>query len=164
MLCNRVFAVPVCAKSLQSRLTLCNPVDYSPPVRGILHVRILEWVACLPPGYIPNLGIKLLSPILQADSLTLSYWGRPPAVWRGHFENLQITEAFIYFWSCERWPGLCYTLYLPSYSLIDVPIFLNGNSTVVLHQGWFCPLGDIWPCLQTCLIVTLVGGGGGTLL
>ena len=36
------------AKSLQSCLTLCNPVDGSPPgspVPGILQARILEWVA-----------------------------------------------------------------------------------------------------------------------
>ena len=38
----------VSAKSLQSCLTLCDPVDYSPPdsfVHKILHARILEWVA-----------------------------------------------------------------------------------------------------------------------
>ena len=37
-----------CAKSLQSCLTLCNPMDCSPPgssVQGILQARILEWVA-----------------------------------------------------------------------------------------------------------------------
>ena len=36
------------AKSLQSCPTLCNPIDSSPPgssVPGILHARILEWVA-----------------------------------------------------------------------------------------------------------------------
>jgi len=36
------------AKSLQSCLTLCDPVDCSPPgssVHGILQARILEWVA-----------------------------------------------------------------------------------------------------------------------
>ena len=36
------------AKSLQSRLTLCNPIDGSPPgspVPGILQVRTLEWGA-----------------------------------------------------------------------------------------------------------------------
>ena len=36
------------AKSLQFCLTLCNPLDYSPPVssvHGILQARILEWVA-----------------------------------------------------------------------------------------------------------------------
>ena len=36
------------AESLQSCLTLCNPIDSSPPgsaVPGILQARILEWVA-----------------------------------------------------------------------------------------------------------------------
>ena len=36
------------AKSLQSCLTLCNPIDDSPPgspVPGILQARTLEWVA-----------------------------------------------------------------------------------------------------------------------
>ena len=35
------------AKSLQSCLTLCDPIDRSPPgspVRGILQARTLEWV------------------------------------------------------------------------------------------------------------------------
>ena len=38
----------VCAKSLLSCLTLCDPMDLSPPgssVNGILQARILEWVA-----------------------------------------------------------------------------------------------------------------------
>ena len=36
------------AKSLQSCLTLCDPIDVSPrgsPVPGILQARTLEWVA-----------------------------------------------------------------------------------------------------------------------
>ena len=36
------------AKSLQSRPTLCDPIDGSPPgslIPGILQTRILEWVA-----------------------------------------------------------------------------------------------------------------------
>ena len=40
--------IPAAAKSLQSCLTLCNPIDGSPPgspVPGILQARILEWVA-----------------------------------------------------------------------------------------------------------------------
>ena len=45
---------PVCvqAKSLQSCLTLCRPIDYSPPgssIHGILQTRILEW-AVMPPS------------------------------------------------------------------------------------------------------------------
>ena len=38
----------MCAKSLQLCLTLCNPIDGSPPgspVPGILQARTLEWVA-----------------------------------------------------------------------------------------------------------------------
>ena len=38
----------MCMLSLQSCLTLCDPMDCSPPgcsVRGILQARILEWVA-----------------------------------------------------------------------------------------------------------------------
>ena len=41
-------AAAAAAKSLQSRLTLCDPIDSSPPgspVPGILQVRTLEWVA-----------------------------------------------------------------------------------------------------------------------
>ena len=38
----------MCAKSVQSCLTLCDPMEYSPPgssVHGILQARVLEWVA-----------------------------------------------------------------------------------------------------------------------
>ena len=41
-------SVHVCAKSLQQCLSLCDPLDCSSPgssVHGILHSRILEWVA-----------------------------------------------------------------------------------------------------------------------
>ena len=37
----------VCAKSLQSCLTLCDPMDYGPSgssVHGVLQAEILEWV------------------------------------------------------------------------------------------------------------------------
>ena len=45
--CTQVFAVAA-AKSLQSCLTLCDPIDGSPPgslVPEILQARTLEWVA-----------------------------------------------------------------------------------------------------------------------
>ena len=56
----------------QSCLTLCDPMDYSPPgssVHGILQARILEWVAMLPSGDLPNPEIKPGSPARQAGSL-----------------------------------------------------------------------------------------------
>ena len=42
------FAAAAAVKSLQSCLTLCDPIDGSPPgspVPGILQARTLEWVA-----------------------------------------------------------------------------------------------------------------------
>ena len=45
---NLMFAAAAAAKSLQSCLTLCDPIDGSPPgssVHGILQARTLEWVA-----------------------------------------------------------------------------------------------------------------------
>ena len=41
-------AAAAAAKSLQSCLTLCDPIDVSPPgspIPGILQARTLEWVA-----------------------------------------------------------------------------------------------------------------------
>ena len=46
-------AAAAAAKSLQSCLTLCNPIDGSPlgfSVPGILQARTLEWVAISFPG------------------------------------------------------------------------------------------------------------------
>ena len=60
----------MCAKLLQLCLTLCDPMACSPPgssVHGILQARILEWVAIIPPGNLPDLGIEarsLMSPAL----------------------------------------------------------------------------------------------------
>ena len=45
---NRIFSAAAAAKSFQLCLTLCDPIDGSPPgspVPGILQARTLEWVA-----------------------------------------------------------------------------------------------------------------------
>ena len=45
---NSICAAAAAAKSLQSRPTLCDPIDGSPPgcpIPGILQARTLEWVA-----------------------------------------------------------------------------------------------------------------------
>ena len=47
-LCNLMDYTAAAAKSLQSCLTLCDPIDSSPPgspIPGILQARTLEWVA-----------------------------------------------------------------------------------------------------------------------
>ena len=71
------------SKSLQSCLTLRNPVVSSPPgfsVHVILQARILEWLLFPSPEDLPNPGIEpapLKAPALQVDSLPLGHQGSP---------------------------------------------------------------------------------------
>ena len=63
----------VCVKLLQLCLTLYDLMDCSPPgssVHGILQARILEWIACPPPGDLPDPGIK------PASFMSLALAGR----------------------------------------------------------------------------------------
>ena len=77
-------------KLLQSCLTLCDPMDYSPPgspVHGILQVRILEWVAM--PSSRASFPTQGLNPHLlsllrwQVGSLPLAPPGKPFSKPRG---------------------------------------------------------------------------------
>ena len=83
----------VCVLVTQSCLTLCNPMNCSPPaffvhgilqaripepgfsVYGILQARILEWIAIPFSEDLPNPGIQPWSPVSQADSLPLEQQG-----------------------------------------------------------------------------------------
>ena len=47
----------------------CSPNLPDSSVQGILQARILEWVAIPSPEDLPDPGIELGSPTLQADSL-----------------------------------------------------------------------------------------------
>ena len=72
----------VCVRphSLQSWLTLCNPVICRPPGSSVYRIsQTKTWseLPCLPPGDLPNPGIKPVSPALQ-DSYPLSHLGSPP--------------------------------------------------------------------------------------
>ena len=68
----------------QSCLTLCDPIDCSPPVvgyivHGIFQARILKWIV-IPfskGSSQPNPGIEPRSPVLQADSLPAEPQGKP---------------------------------------------------------------------------------------
>ena len=65
------------AYSLQSCLTLCDPIDGSPPGSSVHGILQASGLPCPPPMDLPNPGIKLGSPALQADSSLLSYQGSP---------------------------------------------------------------------------------------
>ena len=55
-----------------------SPPDSS--VHGILQERIMEWVACSPPGDLPKPGIEPRSLALQVDSLQSEPPGKPSSV------------------------------------------------------------------------------------
>ena len=71
------------AKSLQSCLTLCNPIYCSLPgssVHGIFQARILEWVAMPSLRDLPDPGIELaslMSPATTGRFLPLAPPGKP---------------------------------------------------------------------------------------
>ena len=61
-------------------LTLCDPMDCSPPgssVHGISQARILEWLPFPPPGDLPDPGIKPASPALAGGFFAIEPPGKP---------------------------------------------------------------------------------------
>ena len=75
--------VCVCPPSLQSCLTLWDPKDWSLPGSSVHEDRQEYWsgLPCLPPGDLPDPGIKpesLMSPALAGGFFTTS------ASWKGH--------------------------------------------------------------------------------
>ena len=77
----------------QSCLTLCDPMDCSLPgssVHGILRAGTLEWVTILSPGDLLNLGIKPVSPTLQADSLPYEPPGKPTHVYVYKYRHMHL--------------------------------------------------------------------------
>ena len=69
------------AQSLQLCLTLCDPMNCSPPdstVRGILQTKILEWIAMPPPGDLPDPGMEAMSLASAGRFFTSS------ATWEAH--------------------------------------------------------------------------------
>ena len=68
-------AAAAAAKSLQLCLTLCNPIDGSPPgspVPGILQARILEWVAISFSNNVPLVSLIFLKRYLVFSILLFS--------------------------------------------------------------------------------------------
>ena len=83
-------------KVTQSCLTLCDPMNYT--VHGILKARILEWVAYPSPEDLPNPGIELGSPALQADSLSAEPPGKPH-----NRSDIVLNPRLVLKRSCKFW-------------------------------------------------------------
>ena len=86
-----------CCLVSKSCQTLCGSKDSSPPgssVRGISWARILEWVAILFSGDLPNPRMKSVSPALQENSLPLSHPGSLQRRREKHFCSLKSCFPF----------------------------------------------------------------------
>ena len=82
------YTAAAAAKSLQSCLTLCDPIDGSPlgsPVPGILQARILEWVS------------------ISFSNTVLSNWNISS---HGHCDFRLVLVRFCRFYRCICFPGL----------------------------------------------------------
>ena len=72
--------VCVCVLVAQSCLTLCDPMDCSPPgssLHGILQARIWSGLPFPSLGDLPDPGIEPGAPALQADALPTELLGKP---------------------------------------------------------------------------------------
>jgi len=116
-------AAATAAKSLQSCLTLCDPIDGSPPgspVPGILQARTLEWVAIsVSNAWKWKVKVKLLSRVwLLATPRTAAYQA-PPSMGFSRQE----------YWSGVPLPSPSWRIELINYleSLPDIPLFSDGR-------------------------------------
>ena len=87
--CNRTFktyaaASAAAAKSLQLCLTLCDPIDGSPPrcpIRGILQARTLEWVAIsFSNAWKWKMKVKSLSRVRLLETPWAAAYQAPPSM------------------------------------------------------------------------------------
>ena len=88
----------------QSRLTLCDRMDYSLPgssVHGILQARILEGLPFPSPGDLPGPGIGPVSPALTGRFFTAEPPGKPKAI-LNIFCNSSTFSFYFHFYSSSR--------------------------------------------------------------
>ena len=113
-------SVAAAAKSLQSCLTLCDPIDGSPPgspVPGILQAKTLEWVAIsFSNAWKWKVKVKLLSRVRFLETPWTA----------AHQAPLSMGFSRQEYWSGVPWPS--------PYSVLELPK-LNAYSTS-FHCIW----------------------------
>ena len=88
-------------KFAQSCPTLCDSMDFI--IHGILQVRILEWVAFPFSKGLPNPGIELRSPSLQADVLPSEPPGKSSLIAQLVKNPPAMKETLVRFLGWEDW-------------------------------------------------------------
>ena len=117
----QILLAATAAKSLQSCLTLCDPIDGNPPgspVPGILQARTLEWGAIsFSHAWKWKVKVKSLSHVRPSATPWIAAYQAPPSMgfsrqeyWSGLSlpslancaYNMQIVKAWLYPCSCSR--------------------------------------------------------------
>ena len=110
---------------VQSCLTLCDRMDYSPPgssVHGILQARILEWVAISSSRDLPNPGVKLPSPALAGRFFTTEPPGKPhPPCYHSQMgmKMRKNQSKWIILWNTAKGTHSCSDVYVSKVSSED---------------------------------------------
>ena len=167
----------MCAKSIQSCPTLCDPMDCSPPgssVHGILQARILEWVAMPSSPDLPDPGMEPASPVSsawQADSLPPSHQGSPY-----FYLKTPSLISFVDTFALNLWPAARnsrlnkahpHTYFLHEAHL-SLPVLGTGDSTSALCPGAQSPgqsteMGHYTDSGKNTFIIRELKGKGQTL-
>ena len=127
--CNSYQSAAAAAKSLQSCLTLCDPIDSSPPssfVPGILQAKTLEWVAIsFSNAWKWKVKVKSLSRVrLLATPRTAAYQA-----------PLSMGFSTQEYWSGVPSPSppWCSSCRLSSVCCPVLPTFTRPNSYIICH-------------------------------
>ena len=163
------------AKSLQLCLTLCNPIDGSPPgspIPGILHARTLEWVAIsFSSAWKWKLKVKSLNRVwLFATPCTAAYQA-PPSMRssrQDYWSRVPLSSPVgcpILLWSHGLWPNMLLSPWdFPGKNTVAGCHFLlqgifltQGSNPYLLHwQAGPLPLSHQpcltqWNCKPCCI-------------
>ena len=132
----------MCAKLLQSCLTLCNLKDCSLPgssVCGILQARILEGLPCPTPGDLPDSGIVPTS--LMSHALAGGFFPTS-ATWEAcrllcaqlsHFQLFATPQTV----ACQSPLTMEFSLWLPKYVSL-FPLHPEKGESSLKDEDWYC--------------------------
>ena len=135
----------MCAQSLQSCLTVCNTIGYSPPgssVHGILQAWVLEWVLFPTQGVFPTRGSNPCPLYLlhcQAGSLPLA---PPQSV---QFSYSVVSDS-VTPWTAVHQASLSITNSWNLLKLMSIELVMLSNHLILCHPILLLP--SIFPSIR----------------
>jgi len=130
-------AAAASAKSLQLCLTLCDPIDSSPPgspVPGILQARTLEWVAIsFSNAWRWKVKVKLLSPVWL--------WATP---WTAYDPIILLLGVYPEKIIIQK--GTCSPIFTAA--LLHIYFWGTRKQSLIPNASWQCPLVSLWLSLR----------------